>query len=88
MEREVLDIIIENLTNERLDAIAFQDEEYIRAEEETGRKQSLLEEMLSEEQYKLFEEYLSAENHRMAVYTGLSYRQGMKDLTALLVSLL
>ena len=88
MGKEVLDIITENLTNERLDDIAFQNEEYMRAEEETGRKQNLLEEMLNEEQCRLFEEYLSAENHRMAVYTDLSYKQGMKDLTALLVSLL
>lgn len=88
MEKEVLDIITEILTNERLDGIAFQNEEYMQAEEETGRKQELLEEMLSEEQRKVFEEYLSSENHRMAVYTALSYKQGMKDLTALLVSLL
>ncbi len=88
MEKEVLDIITEILTNERLDGIAFQNEEYMHAEEETGRRQDLLEEMLNEEQYKVFENYLTAENHRTAVYAALSYKQGMKDLTALLVSLL
>lgn len=88
MEKEVLDIITEILTNERLDGIAFQNEEYMQAEEETGRKHDLLEEMLNEEQYKVFEEYLTAENHRTAVYAVLSYKQGMRDLTALLVSLL
>lgn len=55
MEKEVLDIITEILTNERLDGIAFQNEEYMHAEEETGRRQDLLEEMLNEEQYKVFE---------------------------------
>lgn len=88
MEKEVLDIITEILTNERLDSIAFQNEEYMQAEDETDRKQALLEEMLSEEQRKVFEEFVSSENHRMAVYTALSYKQGMKDLTALLASLL
>lgn len=83
-----MDIITEILTNERLDGIAFQNEEYMQAEDETDRKQALLEEMLSEEQRKVFEEFLSSENHRMAVYTALSYKQGMKDLTALLASLL
>ena len=58
MEKEVLDINTEILTNERLDGIAFQNEEYMHAEEETGRRQDLLEEMLNFAQYVQHKDFL------------------------------
>lgn len=47
----------------------------------------MLEEILDREQQKALDHYLSAGNHRAAVYAEISYRQGMKDLLSLLVAL-
>ena len=79
MDKQVLDVIIENLTNERLDEIVRSVEEYRQAEEEMDRSISVLEGMLDKEQNKALDCYLSAENHRAAVYTEISYKQGMKN---------
>lgn len=87
MDKHVLDIIIENLTNERLDEIVRSVEEYRQAEEETDKTISVLEGMLDKEQNKALDRYLSAENHRAAVYTEISYKQGMKDLVSLVRAL-
>lgn len=87
MEKRVLEIITENLTNERLDDIVQGVEEYRQAEQETNRAINILEGMLEHEQQKALDIYLSAENHRASVYSKISYRQGMKDILALLVSL-
>lgn len=88
MDKQVLDIIIENLTNERLDEIVRSVEEYRQAEEETDRTISVLEGMLDKEQNKTLDRYLCAENHRAAVYTEISYKQGMKDLVSLVMALI
>lgn len=87
MDKQVLDIIIENLTNERLDGIVRSVEEYRQAEEEMDKTISVLEGMLDKEQNKVLDRYLSAENHRAAVYAEISYKQGMKDLVSLVMAL-
>lgn len=88
MDKRVLEIITENLTNERLDAIVRGAEEYRQAEQETNRAINILEGMLDEEQQKTLDCYLSAENNRASVYSKISYRQGMKDVLTLLISLI
>lgn len=88
MDKRVLEIITENLMNERLDSIVQNNEEYRQAEQETDKMICILEGMLSQEQQKDLDGYLSAENRRAAVYTEISYRQGMKDILTLLVSLI
>ncbi len=86
MDKRVLEIIIENLTNERLDEIVQGVEAYRQAEED--RTLCVLEGMLDKEQRKALDRYLSVENHRTAVYTEMSYKQGMKDILALLIALI
>ena len=88
MDKRVLEIITENLMNERLDSIVQNNEEYRQAEQETDKAICILEGMLSQEQQKALDDYLSAENHRAAVYAEISYRQGMKDILTLLISLI
>ena len=88
MDKRVLEIITENLMNERLDSIVQNNEEYRRAEQETDKAICVLEGMLSQEQKKALDDYLSAENCRAAVYTEIGYRQGMKDVLAFLVALI
>lgn len=88
MDKRVLEIIMENLTNERLDDIVQGTEEYRQAEQETNRTINFLEGMLDEVQQKTLDGYLSAENHRASVYSKISYKQGMKDILVLLISLI
>lgn len=88
MDKQVLKIITENLTNERLDSLVRSIEEYKQAEQEADRMMSILEETLNQEQQKALNDYLSAENHRASVYTEISYKQGMKDVVAFLVALM
>lgn len=88
MDKRVLEIITENLMNERLDSIVQNNEKYRQAEQETDKTICVLEGMLSQEQQKALDDYLSAENHRAAVYAEISYKQGMKDILTLLVSLI
>ncbi len=88
MDKRVLEIIIENLTNERLDEIVQGVEAYRQAEKETNRTLCVLEGMLDKEQRKALDRYLSVENHRTAVYTEMSYKQGMKDILGLLIALI
>lgn len=87
MDKQVLDIITENLTNERLDEIVRGVEEYRQAEQEADKTIDILEGMLVQGQQRVLDIYLSAENHRASVYSKISYRQGMKDILTLLVSL-
>ena len=49
MDKRVLEIITENLTNERLDDIVRGVEEYGQAEQETNRTINVLEGMLDQE---------------------------------------
>lgn len=88
MDKRVLEIITENLMNERLDSIVQNNEEYRQAEQETDKTICVLEGLLSQEQQKALDDYLAAENHRSSVYTEISYKQGMKDILTLLVSLI
>ena len=87
MGEDILKIITENLTNERLDGIITQMEEYQQAEKEENHMAAILEKMLNKEQFKAYNQYLTAENQRVSVYITLCYRQGMKDIVSLLMSL-
>lgn len=87
MEDKVLDIITENLTNERLDYIILQDGEYTEADSKARRQMQIFENSLDREQQKKFDGYLSAENSRMAIYVKKSYEQGQKDIIELLSEL-
>lgn len=87
MGEEVLKIITENLTNERLDGIITQKEEYKQAEKEENQIAADFERMLNQEQFQAYNQYLTAENERTSVYITLCYQQGMKDIVELLMSL-
>lgn len=87
MDKRVLEIVMENLMNERLDDLVQNVEKYKQAERKADEAINMLEQILDREQQKALDHYLSAENHRAAVYAEISYRQGMKDLLSLLVAL-
>lgn len=87
MDKDVLEIITENLTNERLDQIIVQTEEYREAEQKEKQLSEIFEKMLDKEQRKAFNQYQTAENSRIATYIALSYQQGMKDVVNIFLSL-
>lgn len=87
MGKDIMTIITENLTNERLDQIIVQTEEYRQAEKEENCLSEKFEEMLDGEQQKAFNEYQTAENNRIATYIALTYQQGMKDIVNIFLSL-
>lgn len=87
MRKEILSIITEHLTNERLDQIIVQTEEYRQAEQEENYLSERFEEMLDMEQRKAFNQYQTAENNRIATYIALTYQQGMKDVVNIFLSL-
>lgn len=87
MNKEILEIMTEYLTNERLDQIFIQKEEYRQAEQAEEQMSELFEKMLDREQRKVFNQYLVAENNRISTYITLSYQQGMKDIFSFLLSL-
>ena len=87
MEKDIMTIITENLTNERLDQIIVQTKEYRQAEQEEKYLSERLEEMLDREQRKAFNQYQTAENSRIATYIALTYQQGMKDIVNIFLSL-
>ena len=87
MEHEVLEMLIQSLTEDRMNRIIDKDEKYqaalIREREVHGR----LESMLSKEQRELFNEFISAVSETGANIERINYWQGMKDMFALLKSL-
>lgn len=87
MGKEILSIITEHLTNEQLDQIILQTEEYRQAEQEEKYLSERFEEMLDGEQRKAFNQYQTAENGRIATYIALTYQQGMKDVVNIFLSL-
>lgn len=87
MGKDVMTIITENLTNERLYQIIVQTEEYRQAEQEENYLSERFEEMLDGEQRKAFNQYQTAENNRIATYIALTYQQGMKDIVNIFLSL-
>lgn len=87
MGKDIMTIITENLTNERLDQIIVQTEKYRQAEQEENYLAKKFEEMLDREQRKAFNQYQTAENNRIATYIALTYQQGMKDVVNIFLSL-
>ncbi len=86
---EMIDLLAEHATNERLDKIAFKNPEYITAREKTDFLLQELEETIpSKEVQKAINEYDSAIHATSALYANLAYRQGLKDMFNLIMSLL
>lgn len=88
MEYEVLEILIQSLTEDRMNRIIDKDEEYQAALTREREVHDSLESMLSKEQRELFNEFISAASETGANIERINYRQGMKDMFALLKSLL
>ena len=90
MMQDVLDILTENLTNERLDGILQQNSEYLEITERVHKCLRELEEIESDkrEVQRLIDRYDSSVHEESALLIKLAYQQGMKDIIQLLLSLI
>lgn len=89
MIKSVLDILTENLTNERLDHILQQNISYLEITDKVSNALHDLEKVDSDNKkiQKIIDRYDSIVHEQFALVIKLSYQQGMKDIVQLLLSL-
>ena len=88
VKNEVIDLLTEYATNERLSRIVEDDEEIKAARIHSQEKFSELVATLTEEQKKLLETFITADSEEVARMEFLTYQQGLKDMFNLIMSLL
>ena len=87
MEKDVLELIIQALTEDRIIKKIHQSEEYNKAKEEETRTYDLLTKDLTEDQKQRLDDYIDSMTWSAAIWEKLAYQQGMKDFLSLLISL-
>ena len=80
MKNEILEVLTQSLSDERLDRITRRDESYQTAFQEEIEAHDSLEATLSGEQRSLLDDFVSAASKRTAALEKIHYQQGMKDL--------
>ncbi len=85
---EVIDLLTEYATNERLSRIVEDDEELRAARIHAEDKYTELAVTLMEEQKELLEALISADSEEVARMEFLTYQQGLKDMFSLIMSLM
>lgn len=88
VKNEVIDLLTEYATNERLSRIVEDDEEIKAARIHSQEKFSELVATLTEEQKKLLEIFITTDSEEVARMEFLTYQQGLKDMFNLIMSLL
>ena len=87
MEKDVLQLITQALTEGRITEKVHQSEEYNKAKEDETRTYDLLTEDLTDDQKKRLDDYIDSMTWSAAIWEKLAYQQGMKDFLSLLISL-
>lgn len=83
--KKIYKILIENLTNERLDKIAFRDKEFRSADKKLNKALKLYDKLsLPKEDAKVVSRVFDAYVAQNARYAELAYKQGIKDTVKLL----
>lgn len=85
--KNVLEVMADNLMNERLDVLIAIDSSFKERQEKSSAALKQLEATLTEEQNKLLDRFTVLENECSAAYARLSYKQGMKDIANLFLEL-
>ncbi len=86
-ENEIIDLLTEYATNERLFRIIEEDKKFRTAAIHVEDKYAGLESSLTEEQRILLDLFLTADSKRAARMEFLIYQQGLKDMFNLIMSL-
>lgn len=87
MGDRILEMITQCLTEERIGEIAANDEEYQSAKRREIEIHNKFEATLSDEQMKLFDDFISAAAKSEINLERINYQQGMKDMFALIKAL-
>lgn len=88
VKNEVIDLLTEYATNERLSRIVEDDEEVQAARIHAQDKYTELAATVTEEQKELLEALISADSEEVARMEFLTYQQGLKDMFNLIMSLM
>lgn len=85
---EMINLLTEYATNERLDSLVLQNTEYVSIRKKTTSIMEELEKLdSSKEIQKLIDRYDSATYEAAALYANFAYKQGLKDMFNLVISL-
>ncbi len=88
MKKSIMDIITENATNERLDAILNQDKMFAGLQEKIDRTIEVFNGLnLTKEQRRAVDRMVSAHTESGAYYSAMAYRQGFKDCAELMAEI-
>lgn len=87
IENEVIDLLTEYATNERLSRIVGDDEEIRAAKIHAQEMYDRLLNALTARQRKLLDAFISADSETAARMEFLTYQQGLKDMFNLMMSL-
>lgn len=83
--KNIYDVLIENLTNERLDEIAFLDKKFRSADKKLDEALKLYAKLpVTEEDAKVVDRVFDAYAAQNARYAALAYKQGIEDAIQLL----
>lgn len=83
--KNLIETLIENFTNERLDKIAFKDKEFRSSDRKLNEALEQYEELsLPEESNKVVSHIFDAYAAHSARYVALAYKQGIEDAIHLL----
>ena len=83
--KSIYRILIENLTNERLDGIAFRDKRFRLAEKKLNEALKLYDKLsLPKEDANVVSHVFDAYAAQSARYAAIAYRQGIEDAVKLL----
>lgn len=87
MEKDVLELITQALTEDRIIEKVHQSEEYNKAKEDETRLYGLLTSDLTGKQKQRLDDYIDSATWSAAIRERTAYQQGMKDFLSLLISL-
>lgn len=83
--KTLIETLVENLTNERLDKIALKDKEFRSSDKKLNEALKRYDELsLPEENDKVVGHVFDAYGELNAVYAAIAYRQGIEDAVQLL----
>ena len=88
MQENILALITQALTENRIIDKVHQTEEYHKAKEEEAKAYDLLISDLTPQQKQRLDKFLDNATWSTALWEKIAYQQGMKDFLSLLISLL
>ncbi len=88
MEKSVMDILTEQATNERLDALLMQDKTFTRLQKKIDSAARVYDRLVQKKgQRKAVDRMVSAYTESRAYYSAMAYKQGFRDCADFLIEI-